>query len=593
MSKFGIPSQGRDPLAYADTRLSGVPTVDAVRDPTINDTNYPIQTIWRNNQTFKECMLVGFTGGEAQWKCFTDADGSVLELKADDDLLVQPNGGVIDIDGIVVANATNSKPLFTEGSTANTMELQLQIGTAVSPTPVDANDAGILSANNNQFVVDSTSGMFSLKGDPTNQAVQSVDVDANTAPGTDPVLSSATGEIGILGSVVAAHSVPVETHSRSANNLNVEVQVASAVTGSPGNKNAAGLVQFDDSQFMTDTDGYTTLVGTPPTPDAFSNLGMTYDSGTGIFTITDSDQNTLSASNPAFVTLHSKATPGKLITYSIETPYTFTDANGTSDITGNLFGLTTGIATDQDIPFFLYFVSNDSETEVTPFITRAPFNTYSPTAANLGKPSSAIADQNLDGWILDDSVTVGDYDQNPTVRVGHIRMRMDGSDDWTIQDLDFSPGNLDGINVEIAQRNWIMPSGQFGASSGSFFNPNGGTAPIFTNQKIAYTFLTGQSVLIRYDFSGDGGNTDGAGAVDAQMVLPFMALQVNSGANVFSNTFVIVTATVTQRIGIHQLYITGNYLTMSDYAGTTITLANFGNGTRVLRGQVLYRLGGS
>ena len=98
-------------------------------------------------------------------------------------------------------------------------------------------------------------------GPGSGTATVQFDIDANTAPGTDPTLPTGAGAVTISGSAVAAHSVPVETHSRAANAFNIEVQVGSAVTGAPGNTNAAGIVQFDDTQFSVNSDGYVSLIG--------------------------------------------------------------------------------------------------------------------------------------------------------------------------------------------------------------------------------------------------------------------------------------------------------------------------------------------
>lgn len=108
MAKFGIPSYGRDPLAYADQRLSGVPTVDSPRSPTVDDTNYPIQTIWRNKTTLEECILKGFIGGEAQWFCFSQA---AITFETDDGVeFVKPDvsGNVKVLSGAGITVTGNS-----------------------------------------------------------------------------------------------------------------------------------------------------------------------------------------------------------------------------------------------------------------------------------------------------------------------------------------------------------------------------------------------------------------------------------------------------------------------------------------------------
>jgi len=107
-------------------------------------------------------------------------------------------------------------------------------------------------------------------GPGSGTATVQFDIDANTAPGTDPTLPTGAGAVTISGAAVAAHSVPVETHARSANAFNIEVQVGAAVTGAPGTTDAAGLVQFDDTQFSVDADGYVSLIGGGIAIDSFT-----------------------------------------------------------------------------------------------------------------------------------------------------------------------------------------------------------------------------------------------------------------------------------------------------------------------------------
>lgn len=107
-------------------------------------------------------------------------------------------------------------------------------------------------------------------GPGSGTATVQFDIDSATGPGTDPALPTGAGAITISGDAVAAHSVPIETHSRAANSFNVEVQVGSAVTGAPGDKTAAGIVQFDDTIFTVDADGYVTLVGGGMAIDSFT-----------------------------------------------------------------------------------------------------------------------------------------------------------------------------------------------------------------------------------------------------------------------------------------------------------------------------------
>jgi len=127
-----------------------------------------------------------------------------------------------------------------------------------------------------------------VMGPGTGTATVKIAVDDNTGPGTNPVLPTGAGQVTILGAAVAAHNIPIETHSRAANEFNIEVQVGSAVTGAPGNKDAAGIVQFDDTQFSVNGDGYVTLIGGGAAMDSFTTdvAGPVNPDGAGVVDVT-------------------------------------------------------------------------------------------------------------------------------------------------------------------------------------------------------------------------------------------------------------------------------------------------------------------
>lgn len=170
--------------------------------------------------------------------------------------------GNFDFDGAVVANAANPSgiPLETVVGT-NLITHQIQVAAAITGSPADKNDAGICSFDDTAFSVDAN-GYVTLAGGG-GPAIDSIDVDTNTGPGTDPVVPNGSGQIAVTGDTVAnaTNSKPLATHSRAANAYTIEVQVGTAITGAPGDKNDAGLVSFDDVIFQVDADGYTELNG--------------------------------------------------------------------------------------------------------------------------------------------------------------------------------------------------------------------------------------------------------------------------------------------------------------------------------------------
>jgi len=257
MAQFGLRPIQQDPLEYAGQKTATIPTIDAPRAPTVLDRQFPIQTIWRDNTTNDEWILVDVISGNAQWRLFTGGGaGSVTNLRADDGNIAVPNVGVIDVDGNTVAAGTNPTPFYTTAAVANTVDFDIQVASAQAASNI--NNAGLASFDNTQFAVDAA-GFVTLAGG--GLAVDQINVDANTPPGTDPVIPDGTGEITIAGTAVVAHAVPIETHSRALNAFNIEVQVAVDRTGAPGNRNDAGLCSFNDTMFTVDADGYVSLTG--------------------------------------------------------------------------------------------------------------------------------------------------------------------------------------------------------------------------------------------------------------------------------------------------------------------------------------------
>lgn len=87
----------------------------------------------------------------------------------------------------------------------------------------------------------------------------SVQVQAASAPGVNPVLPTAGGLYTINGSAVANHSVPIETRTRALNTFNVEVQYSA--TSASTNATKSGLAHFNSAQFTVDANGFVSSIG--------------------------------------------------------------------------------------------------------------------------------------------------------------------------------------------------------------------------------------------------------------------------------------------------------------------------------------------
>lgn len=166
--------------------------------------------------------------------------------------IVPTGAGLITFNGSSVAAGTN--PVRTNGTGANTMQLEVQISQAIAAT--DATKIGLANFDSAAFDVDAN-GFVQLNGGGI--ATTSFDVQSNTAPGTDPVLPSGTGVVTVNGAAVANHSVVLETHSRAANAFNIEVQYATSAAATDATK--SGVAHFDSTDFTVDANGFVALAG--------------------------------------------------------------------------------------------------------------------------------------------------------------------------------------------------------------------------------------------------------------------------------------------------------------------------------------------
>lgn len=165
---------------------------------------------------------------------------------------VVPNGsGLVTFNGSVVAAGTN--PVRTDGTGANTMALEVQISQAIAVA--DVTKIGLSNFDLAAFDVDAN-GFVQLNGGGI--AATSFDIQANTVPGTDPVVPTAAGVVTVNGAAVANHSVVLETRSRAANAYNLEVQYATSAASTDATK--SGVSHFYSGGFSVDANGFVTIV---------------------------------------------------------------------------------------------------------------------------------------------------------------------------------------------------------------------------------------------------------------------------------------------------------------------------------------------
>lgn len=179
--------------------------------------------------------------------------------------VVGDGSGNITVTGAQVASGVvGTNVIRTDSLAANTMTIEIQRSTtAAASTPADN---GVSHYDSSIFTV-GAGGFVSLVGGAVPPS-QKFDVDAHTAPGTDPVVPTALGVVSITGAQVAAGVVGtnvIRTDSLVANTYTIEVQ--RTATAAAPTLASNGVSHFDNTIFTADGSGFVSLVGgaVPPT----------------------------------------------------------------------------------------------------------------------------------------------------------------------------------------------------------------------------------------------------------------------------------------------------------------------------------------
>ena len=234
-----------------------------------------------------------------------------------------------------------------------------------------------------------------------------------------------------------------------------------------------------------------------------SNLGIKYSAGT--FSICAKDGTDLSATNPGYVTLPLVATPGLSKTITLTDNHQFIDSTGVSTVAGMLWGTVTALGWTDEMPFTIYAVMKDDDSDVAIAIGRSPANEISYATTNIGASGTAVTTNHNSFFLLDKATgpttpTIGDFDENPTVPIGSFRMvKVAGAaNDWTVQALD----DRDGIDRWNFATTWYMPTGVNGSTTAKFFQTTTGTQPTFTTHTVSYVIARSGMVFIQHEGNG-------------------------------------------------------------------------------------------
>ncbi len=195
------------------------------RDPTPQDVNYPIQKFWLNTSTDSIWFLKNF----------------------------------ITTNGIVTSNwifvTTGGLLLQTLSDTANTVVFP---SSSVGTPP---NNIQLVGGTGINVVSDAANNLLTISTAGGGISIDSINVDASTPPGTDPVVPDVSGEITVTGGQVAAGTTSnvIRTDSLAINTYTIEIQRSSAQAVSTIGSN--GVSHYDSTSFAVDANGFVTMVG--------------------------------------------------------------------------------------------------------------------------------------------------------------------------------------------------------------------------------------------------------------------------------------------------------------------------------------------
>jgi len=170
---------------------------------------------------------------------------------------------------------------------------------ADSNATTDSTKNGVCHFSSTQFTVDANAFVTVTGG----TFAGSINVDASSGAGTDPVVPNASNVITVTGAQVAAGTVGanvIRTDSLAANTYTIEVQRSAAVAATDSTQN--GVSHFDSNVFSVDANAFVTTAGKVA-------ISFAADSGTaapaaGVITIAGGPGVTTSASGST-VTINS------------------------------------------------------------------------------------------------------------------------------------------------------------------------------------------------------------------------------------------------------------------------------------------------
>lgn len=230
---FGQAPSFVNPANYVGDTLYTIAAVNQPRAPTISDRNYPLATLWRNNNNNAVSP---------------DALGDIWALLRFRAPSIVP--GNTQPDAIWAKLVTGSVP----GGTV----LSLSDTTATKTFPDATGNIQLVGGTGIDVVSTPSSNLLTISS-VGGDAITKLGVQGFSPPGTNPVLPDGTGTIDIVTRIIAASSTPIIIGSSVANQAEISVQASSISAASNATQN--GVSHFDSHAFAVDANGFVQLLG--------------------------------------------------------------------------------------------------------------------------------------------------------------------------------------------------------------------------------------------------------------------------------------------------------------------------------------------
>lgn len=180
-----------------------------------------------------------------------------------------------DGDVITATNVNFSKTPKPGGQVTASGELLIGTG-ALSPLPEI--DVGTITSPSGTITIGYVAPNITIDLAGGSVGIDSIAVQAVTAPGVSPVLPTGAGLVTFNGAAVAAQTIPVQSRSVALNSYQLEVQRASSSAAT--NATQQGISSYNSAQFSVDANGWVSIIPGAGSINITPNTGVNVTNST-------------------------------------------------------------------------------------------------------------------------------------------------------------------------------------------------------------------------------------------------------------------------------------------------------------------------